>query len=100
MSEKKSEEKEESQKDRMDEMREKLKEMYGMSPGSGEKPGPGGMGASALLSRMDGMRGSPQGAGGSQQSKIILESMQKLRGDMQEIKDYLSDILETLKGQD
>lgn len=96
----KEEEKKESKKDRMDEMREKLEEMYGMSSGPEGQPRPGGMGAQALLSRMGSMRGGPQGARGGQQSKAMMKSLQKLRGDMEEIKEYLRKILETLESQE
>lgn len=87
--------------EKMKEMEEKVKEMYGQGgggEGGGQRaPGPGPMGQASLMSRMASMRGGSQGG---QQSKILLKTMKELRADMQEVKDYLRKILETLEDKE
>ncbi|KXA97454.1 hypothetical protein AKJ37_01475 [candidate division MSBL1 archaeon SCGC-AAA259I09] len=88
--EEKPEEEPESQKDRKEKMREKMKEMREKGGGPGGMPFGGG-----LASMMQQMAGA--GGRGGQQDKAMIETMKGLRSDMQEIKEYLKQILDSLE---
>lgn len=90
--EEKEEGKSESLEERRKKMREKMKEMQ-------EKGGPGGRSpqGSGLAAMMQQMAGGARGGG--QQNRAMMETMKKLRADMQEIKDYLRKIVDTLENE-
>lgn len=88
--EEETEEKErESPEKRMEEMRKKMKKMR---EAGGERGRGSPMGRSSLMSRMAAMQGGNQ-------NKALMKSMQQMQKDMAEIKNYLSEILETLKSE-
>lgn len=94
--EKESEEEErKSKEEKLKEMRERMQEMRESGgPGGPGGPGgmPGGMGQ-AMLRRMPGMQRG-------QQNKALLETMKRLQADMKDIKNYLQEIVETLKSRE
>lgn len=83
----------ESLEERREEMRERINEMREQGgPGGGPGGMPGGGGLASMMQQIAGAGGR-----GGQQNRAMLESMKKLRGDMQEIKEYLRKILENLE---
>lgn len=80
---------EEGERELSDEEREEREEMQGMSDleqmSEAMRP--------PLLSRMSGMQRGPQ-------NKIMVDTLRKLRGDIDEMKDYLKKILETLEARE
>lgn len=83
------EEESKSREEKMREMRERMQEMREFS-------GPGGMPTGrehAMPRRMPGMQSR-------QQIKALLETMKRLQADMKDIKNYLREIVETLKSRE
>lgn len=74
-------------RDRIEEMREKMRE----AQEKGEGPGrPSGRGLASMMQRMAG------GPGGNQ-NRATLEMMKGIKGDTKKIKEYLKKILEKLE---